>query len=98
LRFFQPRDVERKRCSLQTHAEKLASRRLVDLSLLQQFGLFNFFVKTFWTKSVAEGLHGPVLCGAYATQSLRKPRFFPGTYLAPQIPSMIRLFHKGPGI
>jgi UDP-3-O-[3-hydroxymyristoyl] N-acetylglucosamine deacetylase len=51
LRFFQPLDVERKHCSL-TNARRKARRPdgYVDVSLLQQFHVFNFFVKTFYPK------------------------------------------------
>jgi hypothetical protein len=57
LRFFQPPGCGAKArfLFLQTHAEKLASRRLVGESVLQQCTLFNFFMQSF-RKTVAEGL------------------------------------------
>lgn len=56
LRFFQPRTCGAKALFSQTHAEKLASRRFVGLSVLQQCTLFKFFLK-FRTLTVAEDLH-----------------------------------------
>jgi hypothetical protein len=55
LRFFQPRVVGRKRCSLQTHAEKLASRRLVGLKFTPATRSIQFFYANF-NETVAQDL------------------------------------------
>lgn len=46
LRFFQPQDVERKRCFINARLKPVPTVTL-DVSVLQQFGLFNFFVNSF---------------------------------------------------
>jgi hypothetical protein len=68
LRFFQPQDVARKRCFINARRKPVPTVTL-DVSVLQQFSLFNFFVKTFrqkvWRKiftvlfSVAHTQHIP---------------------------------------
>ena len=57
-RFFQPKVWARKRWFLKRYAEKLASRRVSGLSLLQLLKIFYVVLRSSSRKSVAEGLHG----------------------------------------
>ena len=97
MRFFQPQDVARKRCFINARRKPVPTVTLL-VSVLQQFSLFNFFVKTFCQKvlrkistllfSVARTQHG----------SPANRGFRPAHALLPDSQSMSRLFHKGPGI
>src|SRR5690242_4289240 len=83
LRFFQPPGCGAKArfLFLQTHAEKLASRRLVGLSVLQQCTLFNFFVQTFDKNCGRTSSQVRAVCGVRATthnRSISKIRIFTG--------------------
>ena len=70
--------VDRKRCFLKRYAEKLASRRFVGLSVLQQCTLFKFFVDVVWRKIFTNRR----CCGMSATPTRRKSRVLPGTLVA----------------
>ena len=81
LRFFQPQDVERKHFWYKRTPKSWRPDGLVDLSVLQQCGVFNFFVKTFCRKVWREILHARVLCGVYATHTSINRGFDPAQAL-----------------
>jgi hypothetical protein len=67
---------------LQTHAEKpWRPDGLLDLSVLQQLGLFKFLNEP-ELETVAERLHRSSLCGSRATHRSQKLRFLHGIFVA----------------
>ena len=64
LRFFQPQDVARKRCFINARRKPVPTVTLL-VSVLQQFSLFNFFVKTFCRK-VLRKISTPAFSVAHA--------------------------------
>jgi hypothetical protein len=76
--------VGRKRCFLKRYAEKLASRRLIGLSVLQQYKFFYVILRRSTRKSVAEHLQPLPRCGRCATLTLQYPAISSGTSVAQQ--------------
>ena len=79
------------------YAEKLASRRFVGLSVLQQYKFFTYFYGDLRRK-VWQNIFNKRFGVARATPHDTKPLFSPGMLVAHQFRNMSQTRNKGPDI